>query len=595
VKLALLLATAAAIAPASQPPVPAPVPVPAVAAMPVPDAPPPVVRLAGFAPRLAQTAPLVSPAAWAMIGDDVAWRAIARSSGVGRQQARWDYARSLIGRGRGAEAVGVLDVMAADDPDLALVDAWRIAHGAALVLLDRPAEAAEALAGNGLDTNPEACAWRLRALAAVAPGSASGLLDCARPAILARSGESRTPFVTAAAGAALEGNKPQLALDWLARLPDRNPAANLYRARADALLGRGAEARLRLGRVEESGNALERVDARLSMIEIGAANGWLTPAVAIDRLAALRYTWRGGPIEQRALRLGYRLADKTNDLDEALRTGATLFRFYDIGGQGADFVPALQAKLASALEPGSSIPLIRAAGLFWDYRDLMPSGAAGDLMVSKLGARLQSAGLYERAAELFEHQLLIRAVDLAQGPLSVKVATLYILAGRPDRALIAMRKTAQVDYPDTMLFARKRVEAVALSQLGRQAEAFAVLQDVPDAATIRAEIAWHKRDWSTVAAETSGQLPAAGKLSEVGQAIVLRRAIALAMLGKEGELAVLHGRYAQSFARLPAGPAFAVLTARPGLIDPAQVAKAMAAMPSASPAGDIGELIDAGG
>jgi len=189
----------------------------------------------------------------------------------------------------------------------------------------------------------------------------------------------------------------------------------------------------------------------------------------------------------------------------------------------------------------------------------------------------------------------VRAVDLAQGPLSVKVATLYILAGRPDRALIAMRKTARVDYPDSMLFERKRVEAVALSQLGRTAEAFAVLQDVPDAAAIRAEIAWRKRDWANVAAETRSQLPGGkGHLSEVDQAIVLRRAVALAMLGKEDELSALHGRYATAFAKLPTGAAFAMLTARPGSADPAQVAKAMAAMPSASPAGDLAELIDAG-
>lgn len=601
-KLPLLLATAAAIvAPAS--PLPVPATTPAVGRAQAADAAPlpsggdaPLhARLSGFAPQLAQAAPLVSPVAWTVIGQEAAWRAIAASSGVARQQARWDYARSLIGRDRGAEAIGVLEVMAADDPDLALVDAWRIAHGAALTLLDRTTEAAGALGGKGIDSNPEACAWRLRALSAAGQaGPALGVFDCARSAILARHGPSRAPFLQAAARAAIESGKPQLALDWLAGLPDRDPAANLYRGRAEGLLGRGQEARLLLGRVEQSGTVPERTDARISMIEIGSANGWLTPAAAIGRLSALRYTWRGGSIEQRALRLGYRLADKANNLDEALRTGATLFRFYDIAPDGPDFLPGVQAKLTSALEPGSAIPLVHAAGLLWDYRDLLPSGAAGDLMVSKFGARLQSAGLYTRAAELFEHQLTVRAVDLAKGPLSVKVATLYILAGRPDRALVAIRKSAQVNYPDTMLSARKRVEAVALSQLGRVPEAFAVLQDVPDAAAIRGEIAWHNRDWTTVAAETRAQLPGAGKLSEVGQAIILRHAIALAMLGKEGDLTALHGRYAASFATLPTGAAFGLLTARAGAIDPTQLAKAMAAMPSASPAGDIGDLLDAG-
>jgi hypothetical protein len=491
--------------------------------------------------------------------------------------------------------VGVLDLMAADDPDLTLVDAWRLAHGAALTLLDRPTEAAEALTGGSLGTNPEACAWRLRAtVAAGAPEDALGLLACARPAIMARHGDHAAPFILAVGRAAVEAGKPRLALAWLARLPDRDPGANLYRGRAYGLLKEGPEARLRLGRAKQSGTPTQRADAQLSMIELRVTNGWITPEAAIKQLAELRYTWRGGAIEERALRLGYRLAGKTGDLDEALRTGATLFRYFDVSRLGPDFLPGLHAQLESALEPGSSIQLVRAAGLFWDYRDLLPTGAAGDAMVRQLSARLQSAGLYLRAAQLLEHQLMVRAVDLAQGPLSVKVATLYILAGRPDHALTAMRKTAHTDYPDSMLFDRKRVEAVALSQLGRTPEAFAVLQDVPDAAAIRAEIAWSAHDWPKVAAETRTQLPVAGALSAVDQTIILRRAIALAMLGREDDLASLSNRYAASFARLPTAAAFALLTAQPGSVDPTKIAKAMAALPSASPAGDIGELIDAG-
>jgi hypothetical protein len=121
-----------------------------------------------------------------------------------------------------------------------------------------------------------------------------------------------------------------------------------------------------------------------------------------------------------------------------------------------------------------------------------------------------------------------------------------------------------------------------------------VLQDVPGGGAIRGELAWKRHDWATVATETKAQLPATGALSDVGQAIVLRRAIALAMLRQEDELAALHARYAAAFARLPNGPVFAALTSAPGATDPALFAKAMAALPSASPVGDLAELIDAG-
>lgn len=589
-KLPLLLASAAVVAAPVTPPRPASPPAaPRIAPA------PPSARLPGFAAELAQAAPIISPTAWAVIPESDIWKTLASSAGIQRQAARWAYARSLIGRGRGAEALGVLDLMASDDPDLAMVDAWRLAHGAAFVLMSRPEDAVRELAVDSLAGNAEACAWRLRALAdAGSENEALRTAACASPAITARDRNGREPFLVAAAHAAVDGGKPDLALRWLSPLPDRDSGANLYRGRAEALLGQVPEARLRLARVERSGTAAERMDARLSMIELASANGWVKPAETIRQLDAFRYRWRGDAIEERALRLGYRLATQTGDMDATLRTGATLYRFFDPARQGPDFLPGLQAKLAAALDPASALPLDRAAGLFWDYRDLIPGGAEGDQMVGKLADRLQQASLYERAAELLEHQLFVRTADLTQGPLSVKVATLYILAGRPDRAVIVMRQSDKADYPDAMLFARKRVEAVALSQLGRSREAFAVLQDVPDAPAIRAEIAWKKHDWTNVAAETGGQLPGNRALDGIGQAIVLRRAIALSMLHQEDELAALHARYAGAFARLPNGPVFAMLTAAPGSVDPANLAKAMAALPAASPAGELAELIDAG-
>ncbi|MET3824907.1 hypothetical protein ABIC16_000600 [Sphingomonas sp. PvP055] len=82
-------------------------------------------------------------------------------------------------------------------------------------------------------------------------------------------------------------------------------------------------------------------------------------------------------------------------------------------------------------------------------------------------------------------------------------------------------------------------------------------------------------------------------MTEVVQAKVLRYAIALAMLGREDALARLHDRYAAAFRTLPTAAAFEALTAAIGAIDPATVSAAMSAIPSASPAGDIANLVDA--
>ena len=600
-KLPLLLASAAIVSAPTAPVATAPsaqgtMVQPAVAPGSPSSVSPPRARLPGFAAELAQQPGIHMPSAWAVIADDVAWKALARASGYSRQQVRWDYARSLIGRGRGAEAYGVLEVMRQDDPDLLMVDAFRLARGAALTLMARPADGFAELSGTSLVNNAEACAWRLRTLAETGfAEQALSQVDCARPALNARKAANRVRFMTAVARAAVESGKPDMAMRWLALLPDRDPAANLYRGRAYLGLGQAAEARLRFARVEKSGSMAERMDARLSTIEAEVANGALSNGAALKQLEAVRYVWRGDHIEERALRMSYRLSVANNDLQGALGAGATLFRFYDPGRQGPEFVAGLQAQLATALDPTSKLPVDQAAGLYWDYRDLAPSGAEGDFLVARLGDRLQAAGLYSRAADLLEHQLFVRARDLAQGPLSAKVASLHILAGRPDRALNALRKTMNASYPDEMIYARKRVEAVALSQTGKVEEAFAVLQDVPGAGVLRAEILWKRRDWAGLATETGATLPPpAGRMSDVQQAMVLRHAIALAMLGHEDALADLRSRYATAFASLPTAPVFEMLTASVGSIDPTVVARAMASIPSASPAGDLAELIEAG-
>ncbi|OAN54815.1 hypothetical protein [Sphingobium sp. TCM1] len=550
----------------------------------------PAARLPGFAAQLAQQPAITDGAGWRIVQQDGAWRSLATARAADRQQVRWDYARSLIGQERGAEALGVLDVMRQDDPDLAMVDAWRLARGAALIQLGRFEDASTMLSGATLADNAEACLWRMRALALDGLAEqALGQMRCAAPAL---AGPRRKLFALAAARAAVEAGRPADALRWLMGVPDRDPAANLYRGRAELALGRPDQARLRFARVEQSGGMALRMDARLSEIEAEVANGALDHTGALKRLAALRYAWRGDAIEERALRLSYRLSADRGDLRGALSAGATLFRYFDGAKQGADFLPGLQAKLADALDPARKLPLEQAAGLYWDYRDLSPSGAGGDLLVSRLAERLQAAGIYGRAADLLDYQLFHRAGDLARGPLSARVAGLHILAGRPDRALDLLKRSADPSFPDAMVHARKRVEAVALARIGRVPEALAVLQDVPGASALRAEILWQQRDWRGLADETADALPGAGSFGDIDQTLVLRHAIALAMLGREDALTTLRSRYRASFVGLRTAAVFDLLTGAPGSADGDTLARAMAAMPGASPAGDMATLLD---
>ncbi|CAN5541971.1 hypothetical protein BH10PSE14_BH10PSE14_13730 [soil metagenome] len=550
-------------------------------------------RLPPFAPQLSSIQVIASPGGWHMPGQGRGWAGLTAARPATRQAARWAFATDQIVLGRAAEALGALDVMRQDEPDLSLVPSFQLALGATFTLLNRPSAAAAALAGDDLSGNPEACAWRMLALAeGNLPSEVLGQLRCALPALNARAARARAPFLLAAARAAADLAQPALTGELLRTLPANDSAANLLRGRAQLALGHAPQGSALLASVSESGNREQRLDADLSVIEDAAKHGTLS-RTASDRLRQIRFVWRGGDIEARALRLAYQAARRNHDLRATLEAGATLFRYFNGGADRPALVAELQETLTAALAPENPLPLDQIAGLYWDYRDLSPAAAAGDLLVSQLADRLQAAGLYERAAELLDHQLRVRTRDIAQGPLSARVASLFILAAEPARALAAIRDTDANAYPDEMLWDRHRVEAVALDQLGRTNEAMATLQDVPDGNAISSEIYWKRRNWKALVATAVPAPVESGPMAEVTQARILRYAIALAMLGRESDLALLRSRYGEAFSKLPTAAAFEALTAGIGEVDPATVSAAMAAIPSASPAGGIADLIDA--
>lgn len=550
-------------------------------------------KLPPFAAELAEGPTIASASAWTGDTGSAAWDRIARSGVSNRQSIRWEFARALIGAGRAADALGVLEVMRGSDPDLELVAQWRLARGAALTMVGHNEDAIVALAMPELERNPEACAWRMRAL--IGSGAAEDAVhevNCAIPAINARPAADRRPFVLAAASAAIETGQPKPALKWLELFGDQNAAANLLRGRALIAMGQNDAGRLRLERAQISGGPVIAADARLSLLEIQINGRTIAPADAVKQLEALRFGWRGGPVERRALRLELKLAAEANDLRSQLRAGAALFRYFTLGKDAGPMLTTLQGQLAAMLAPGSGVALPEAAGLYWDYRELAPAGAEGDMLVLHLADRLQSEGLYARAAELLQYQLLQRTQDVAQGPLSVKVATLHILAGKPDRAIEALRITEQAGYSEGMRQDRKRIEAIALHRLGKNQAALAALEGVPDGEAIRTELFWRQKNWESFAALNQARLPGGNTLDPADQAVVLRQVVALAMLGRESQLQALRARYAAAFRPLPSGKAFDVLTGDTRSVDPAALGTAMAAIPDASPAGGIGDLLD---
>ncbi len=574
--LILLTGTATAAVAAGDPKPPAAPTAPTRARSVAPGAaakPPP------FAAQLAEM-PRSAPGQRPAVDIPLAWSLIARSTAETRQAARWKLATALLADRRGAEALGVLETMQRDDTALDMVPAWRLAIGQANVQAGRDAAALNWFNAPELMADPEACAWRIRAGAAIDGVSGSHLLKCAVPAMLARHGSERAGFLLDAAAGLIRSGHPARALKFLAALPDQSSAANLQRGIALIATGQLDAGKLRLERVMLSGTPGERAAAELALIRDGLARGMLKPGAAVKRLDALTFGWRGGDVERAALELKWQIAERASDPVMALVASAALFRHFDLGADTGPTLTRIQTGLL-ALVNDPKRPIAQAAGLFWEYRDLSPTGAPGDLLVSNLADRLSAAGLPVRAAELLQHQMQNRAIDIAKGPLSVRIARLLLLADKPDQVLSVMRRSDGPDYPAPIAEDRRRMQVIATWRMGRRADALAMLDQVPDAADLRAEMLWQARDWARFA-EANRAVLTPGR-----RAAVLRQAVALMMLGDEPGLAALRKRYLPALRGSKAGEALDALASPSGAANPAALDAAMAGVSDTTADGDL--------
>jgi hypothetical protein len=572
----LLTGTASAAVAAGDPKPSAAPTAPAPASTVAPGA---IAKLPPFAAQLAEL-PRAAPGERPAVDVPRAWSLIARSTAETRQAARWKLATALLADRRGAEALGVLETMLRDDNALEMVPAWRLAIGTANVMAGRSAAALAWFNAPELIADPEACAWRIRAGVAIDGPAGGALLKCAVPAMLARHGAERAAFLLDTATGLIRSGHHDRALRFLAALPDQMSGANLQRGIALIATGQHDAGKLRLERVMLSGTAAERAAAELALIRDGVARGTVKTGAAVKRLDALTFRWRGGEIERAALEFKWQIAERAQDPVIALVASAALFRHFDLGAQTAPTLTRIQAGLL-ALVNDPKRPIAQAAGLFWEYRDLSPTGAPGDLLVSNLADRLSAAGLHVRAAELLQHQMQNRAIDIAKGPLSVRIARLLLLADKPDRVLDILRRSDGPDYPAPIAGDRRRMQVIATWRMGRREDALAMLDQVDAAADLRAEMLWQARDWKRFAAANRAVL-APGRTGAV-----LRQAVALVMLGDEPGLAALRARYLPALRGTKAGEALGALATPNGAVNPAALDAAMAGVSETSADGDL--------
>lgn len=529
---------------------------------------------------------------WTILPPAQAWKNVVAAQELDRPKAYWQSAIALLHAGQGQEATGMLDLLVRKRPDAAMNPNYALARGQALVLMHRDADALAALGDPALVRSSQGCLWRIRASASI-PDSPDRTAEynCASLAIDRLSPKSQLPFFIAMARHAYNIGRYPLGLAWVTRIKTVDPEAKIVEAKLLFASAKTSEAEKALKAAESTGDEQARAEASFIKLQRAALNKSQKPAQIIKAIDNLRFGWRDHQVELDALAFGFRLASSSKDRRNSLALGATLLRNFPEASHSREILPEYRKILLSVLDPSNGLSMDQSIGLYWEYRDLGPDGAEGDAITLQIAQRLEAAGLYERAAQLLQYQLENRAQDIAKGPISIKAAMLSIRAGQYDRALQLITDSEGPGYPVDITNTRKKVAAVALTLLGRKAEALATLDEVPDGLAITAEILWHDQQWADLEAAQALLLGRRGAMSPVVRTLIFRQAVALSMQTKTAQIADLRRRYRGTFAGQPDGAAFDLLTAPVDDIDPATIADAIKKLPSVSPAGAFGDLL----
>jgi hypothetical protein len=318
---------------------------------------------------------------------------------------------------------------------------------------------------------------------------------------------------------------------------------------------------------------LYKIRAEMALIDLRVATGSLTPAHAADRLEALRFGWRGDDLEVDIL---HRLAQfyvQAKNVKSGLATMSQVVHLYP----NSALTPDIKAEMSRTFHDiflgdlGANLSPLDALTLYQEYRDLMPSGHDGDMVMRNLAERLVEVDLLDQASSLLEDLIKNRLQGDERVRTSSRLAAIRLLDHKPQQAIDALDLTNASIAAGTPLSADMQTERVllrakALSELSRDDDALALLKDNPaePAKLLRADITMHAHRWDDAAKalmELVGAPPAAGQQLSKNQADwIVNCAIAYSMAGNSTGLDKLAIDYGAAMAGTPQNDTFRVIT-----------------------------------
>jgi tetratricopeptide (TPR) repeat protein len=489
---------------------------------------------------------------------------------------RLELARFYIARGMYPEAKGVLDVALAAQRNSGETGSALVLRSIAEIMMGRPDDALKDLDEPGVGNQHDAALWRA--------------LGYAKQGRWAKARETFKTMATAIATLPVELQRVALKDDMRSAIEtgDFDGASNDLNDFETIGIPHGMEPALAvlMGRLAEG---LGRREDALAAYRT-AADSWDRPAAAqgqlretvlryqlgdlkrddvVSQLETLTTIWRGDETEIEALKVlahlyteegRYRDAFYVMRSAMAARPDSTLT--HQIQDEAAHTFDSL-----FLTTKGDAMSAIDALALFYDFRELTPIGARGDEMIRRLSDRLVSVDLLDQAAELLQYQADHRLDGVARAQVATRLAAIYLMDRKADRALAALRASRTPNLTNDLRDQRLLLEARALSDMGRHDVALEVIADVAGrpAIRLRSDILWAAQRYDDSAEQLEILLGDRYKdfapLDPDEQADAMRAEVGYALAQDQLGLGRFRDKYAAAMAATPDARPFAIVSA----------------------------------
>jgi len=509
--------------------------------------------------------------------------AAAASPPAKRLPAQLDLARFYIARDMYPEAKGVLDVALSQERSAAEDVSPSVLRAVAEVMMNRPDDALKDLARPAVGDQHDAPLWRALAYARQGRwGQARDEFKSVEAAIATLPMELQRVALKDEMRAAIEVGDFAGAADQLNDFEtigvprEMQPAVSVLVGRLSEGLGHSDDALTAYRAAADSWDRPAAAQARLRETLLRYALGDLKRGEVITDLETLTTIWRGDETEVEALQVLARLYTE----EGRYRDSFYVMRSAMAAHPNSDLTRRIQEEAATTFEAlflggkGDTLPAVEALALFYDFRDLVPIGRRGDEMIRRLADRLVSVDLLDQAAELLQYQVDHRLQGAARAQVATRLAVIYLLNRKADRALAALKTTRTSDVSNELRNQRLLLEARAMSDLGRYDLALEVIASVEgrEASRLRSDIDWAARRWRQSAEQIELYYGERWKewqpLNDVERADILRAAIGFALAEDSLGLGRFREKYAAKMTASPDARAFEIVTAQLGTSGP---------------------------